>query len=324
MGLGMGWGRVGWGWDGRGMGMGREGDGPILRTALQRSPLQGSLGECGGGHCGWGQSREESGMDVPGGTSRTGLRSRSWGRPSPLCSGPRREQLRFRPPSGAAGLCPAPAVLSAAPAPPQHGPAPLQPRPIPQPHARKLQPCFMLAALRSMIAACAPSLKLNVSNLQPCTQSPLELCLQPHVLCLQPHAPGLQPLFVVFLHASSAFTACGLCSVPPMGLPQVAAVPQRPSRDPQPHRRSEHSWLWTQLGGAPNAVGKSITSTHPHKWRSPSTWTTPGCCWQKGGLGHGSRAPPEGTAEHWVTPQSPSSAPRRSPSREKNTLIRNK
>lgn len=49
MGLGMGWGRVGWGWDGRGMGMGREGDGPILRTALQRSPLQGSLGECGGG-----------------------------------------------------------------------------------------------------------------------------------------------------------------------------------------------------------------------------------------------------------------------------------
>lgn len=191
-------------------------------------------------------------------------------------------------------------------------------------------PCPKTAAL---LHACRPALndcslrsKSEAQCLKFATLYPITPCFVLAAPCLVLAAPC--PRFAAtvrcFLHASSAFTACGLCSVPPMGLPQVAAVPQRPSRDPQPHRHSEHSWLWTQLGGAPNAVGKSITSAHPHKWRSPSTWTTPGCCWQKGGLGHGSRAPAEGTAEHWVTPQSPSSAPRRSPSREKNTLIRNK
>lgn len=290
MGLGMGWGRVGWGWDGRGMGMGREGDGPILRTALQRSPLQGSLGECGGGHCGWGQSREESGMDVPGGTSRTGLRSRSWGRPSPLCSGPRREQLRFRPPSGAAGLCPAPAVLSAAPAPPQHGPAPLQPRPIPQPHARKLQPCFMLAALRSMIAACAPSLKLNVSNLQPCTQSPLELCLQPHVLCLQPHAPGLQPLFVVFCTRLPPSRPVGCALYPRWGCPRSLLHPSAP----------------------PGTLSLTATQSIPGYGRSwgerPMQWGNPSPPHIPTSGGHRAPGPPQGAAgrkEGWDTAAEP-------------------
>ena len=213
----------GWGW---------EGDGPVLRTAPQRPPLPGSLGERSGGRCGCGRSRGGSGLDAPGAPRGRGFAPGPGGCHRPLLGAapgppapppPLREQLRA--PSVAAGLCPAPAVLSAAPVPSRHGPAPPQPRPIPQPHARKLQPCFTLAAQRSMIAASAPSLKLTVSNLQPCTQY-----LRPTPRACGPVARVCSPCSLFFAHI---FPLHG--SVPPTGPPQGCCTPaalQGPSASP--------------------------------------------------------------------------------------------
>lgn len=259
---------MGWGW-------GWEGDGSMLRTAPPRPLLPGSLGERSGGHCGCGRSREESELDAPGGTSRTGLRSRPWQLPSPSARGRTGAPRAASPASGAApvpsvaaGLCQAPAVLSAAPAPSPHGPE-LQPLPLPQPRVRKPQPCFTLAAQLSMIAASAPNLKLTISNLQPCTQ-----CLRPVPCACGPAPRVCSPCWLFFAHIFPLHTLWAVLRTPSGAAPASLLLTALLAADAD----GGSAQCGGEIHPLPTSGGHRANPDH-----------TSGRSWRKGGLRYGSR-----------------------------------
>lgn len=184
----------------------------------------------------------------------------------PVLPAPRREQLRV--PSVAAGLCQAPAVLSAAPVPSPHGPE-LQPLPLPQPRVRKPQPCFTLAAQLSMIAASAPNLKLTVSNLQPCTQ-----CLRPVPCACGPAPRVCSPCWLFFAHIFPLHTLWAVLRTPSGAAPASLLLTALLAADAD----GGSAQCGGEIHPLPTSGGHRANPDH-----------TSGRSWRKGGLRYGSR-----------------------------------